>query len=84
MAKGAIFMIATLLVVSTASAQEMPADYAGALKTLNRMGDFKDNVLKVNIPRNDLTVAVDGVATPTPFRFGGWIALTKGTGGWTS
>jgi uncharacterized protein DUF1259 len=35
----------------------------------------------VNIPRNDLKVVVDGVATPTPFGFGGWIALTKGTGG---
>jgi hypothetical protein len=62
-------------------AQEMPADYAGVLKTLNKQGDYKDNVLKVNIPRNDLKVAVDGVATPTPFGFGGWVALTKGTGG---
>jgi hypothetical protein len=26
-------------------------------------------------------VVVDGVATPTPFGFGGWLALTKGTGG---
>ena len=59
----------------------MPTDYAGVLKTLNRQGDDKDNVLKVNIPRNDLKVVVDGVATPTPFGFGGWIALTKGTGG---
>src|SRR6185503_20250998 len=23
----------------------------------------------------------DGIATPTPFGFGGWLALTKGTGG---
>jgi len=38
-------------------------------------------VLKVNIPRNDLKVVVDGVATPTPFGFGGWVALTKGSGG---
>src|SRR6185369_6386801 len=44
-------------------------------------GDYKDSVLKVNIPRNDLKVVVEGVATPTPFGFGGWIALTKGTGG---
>ena len=62
-------------------AQDMPADYAAALKTLARQGDYKDNVLKVNIPRNDLKVSVDGIATPTPFGFGGWIALTKGTGG---
>jgi hypothetical protein len=47
---------------------------------LNRQGDFKDGVLKVNIPRNDLKVVVDGIATPTPFGFGGWIAMTKGSG----
>jgi len=38
-------------------------------------------VLKVNIPRNDVKVTVAGVATPTPFGFGGWVALTKGDGG---
>src|SRR5262249_43304181 len=32
-------------------------------------------------PRNDVTVTVGNVKTPTPFGFGGWIALTKGTGG---
>ena len=60
--------------------QAMPADYSAVLSTLGRQGDFKDGVLKVNIPRNDLKVVVDGIATPTPFGFGGWIALTKGTG----
>jgi hypothetical protein len=59
----------------------VPADYQGVLTTLGKMGDFKDNVLRVNIPRNDLKVSIDGVATPTPFGFGGWLALTKGTGG---
>ena len=38
-------------------------------------------MLKVNIPRNDLSVTVAGVKTPTPFGFGGWVAMTKGTGG---
>src|SRR5205814_4227531 len=38
------------------------------------------NVLKVNIPRNDVSVTVANVKTPTPFGFGGWIAITKGTG----
>jgi hypothetical protein len=37
--------------------------------------------LKLNIPRNDLKVIIDGIATPTPFGFGGWLALTKGDGG---
>ena len=64
-----------------AAAQSMPADYDGVLKALGKQGDFKANVLKVNIPRNDLKVTIDGIATPTPFGFGGWIAMTKGDGG---
>jgi hypothetical protein len=35
----------------------------------------------VNIPRSDLSVTVANVKTPTPFGFGGWIAMTKGNGG---
>ena len=71
-----------LLVPTIGSGQaSMPAEYQSVLTALGKQGDFKDNVLKVNIPRNDLKVVVDGVATPTPFGFGGWIALTKGTGG---
>jgi Domain of Unknown Function (DUF1259) len=62
-------------------AQDMPAPYTDVLTVLGRQGDFKANVLKVNIPRNDLKVTVAGVTTPTPFGFGGWIAMTKGTGG---
>ena len=73
-------IIATTL-CSTARAQQMPGEYDAVLKTLGKQGDFKANVLKVNIPRNDVTVVVDGVATPTPFGFGGWLAMTKGTGG---
>jgi hypothetical protein len=64
-----------------AIAQEMPAPYKEVLATLGRQGDFKDNVLKINIPRNDVQVTIDNVKTPTPFGFGGWIAMTKGTGG---
>ena len=70
-----------LIGVQLAAAQDMPANYAAVLKDLGRQGDFKDGVLKVNIPRNDLNVVVDGVATPTPFGFGGWIALTRGDAG---
>jgi hypothetical protein len=61
--------------------QQMPADYAAVLTTLGKTGDFKDNVLKVNVPRSDLTVTIKGRPAPTPFGFGGWIAMTKGTGG---
>src|SRR5260370_19526574 len=63
-----------------AQAQEMPKQYEGVLDTLGKKGDYKANVLKVNIRRSDLTVTVDGVATPTPFGFGGWLAMTKGEG----
>src|SRR6267154_4437688 len=75
---------AVLLVTSLASfaqAQEMPAAYKQVLDTLGKTGDFKDGVLKVNIPRNDLSITVANVKTPTPFGFGGWVAMTKGTGG---
>jgi len=66
---------------ASARAQDLPAEYQGVLTSLGRKGDFKSNVLKIGIPRNDLTVVVDGVATPTPFGFGGWLAMTKGDGG---
>jgi hypothetical protein len=69
-----------LFSIAAVAQQNIPPDYSAALSTLGRQGDFKDGVLKVNIPRNDLKVVVDGIATPTPFGFGGWVALTKGTG----
>src|SRR4029453_1983827 len=60
-------------------AQEIPAEYQQVLTTLGKQGDYKANVLKVNIPRNDLAVTVAKVKTPTSFGFGGWVAMTKGT-----
>lgn len=65
---------------SRATAQEIPAEYQSVLTGLRKSGDFKDGVLKVNIPRNDLQVTIAGRAAPTPFGFGGWVALTKGQG----
>jgi len=70
-----------LLMAGSAAAQNTPVDYDSFMKTLGKQGDFKDNVLKVNIPRNDVKVTIDGISTPTPFGFGGWLALTKGDGG---
>src|SRR3954463_1251148 len=76
---GTVLLLASL--ASLAQAQEMPAAYKQVLDTLGKTGDFKDNVLKVNIPRNDLSITVANVKTPTPFGFGGWVAMTKGSGG---
>jgi hypothetical protein len=70
----------SLTTASRAWAQDIPAEYQQVLTTLGKQGDFKANVLKVNIPRNDLSVTVAKVKTPTPFGFGGWVALTRGTG----
>jgi hypothetical protein len=70
-----------LLSSSAAFAQEMPSEYQEVLKYLDRKGDFKAGVLKVNIPRTDLKMTIQGVSTPTPFGFGGWLALTKTTDG---
>src|SRR5437762_11106767 len=81
MARGIRILILTSAIALAAYGQQMPADYDQALKTLGKQGDFKDNVLKINIPRNDLKVTIDGIATPTPFGFGGWLAMTKGDGG---
>ncbi len=73
--------ILLLAATSVAWTQDIPAIYQDVLSTLGRKGDFKDNVLKVNIPRNDLSITVAGVATPTAFGFGGWIGMTKGMQG---
>ena len=81
------FVAVTLLTAAAMStqmpvqAQDVPTEYQQVLTSLGKQGDFKDNVLKVNIPRNDVKVTVAGVATPTPFGFGGWVAMTKGEGG---
>src|SRR3989454_4419640 len=75
-------MLACLVFWSVSGhAQEIPSDYQEVLKSLDRKGDFKDGVLKVNIPRNDLKMTVQGISTPTPFGFGGWVAFTKTTDG---
>jgi len=75
------FIQCILVPAGLALGQAVPADYESVLKSLGKQGDFKDSVLKLNIPRNDLKVTIDGIATPTPFGFGGWLALTKGDGG---
>lgn len=75
-------MLASLaLFPAVATAQEVPNDYQEVLKLLNRKGDFKAGVLKVNIPRSDLKITIQGFPTPTPFGFGGWVALTKTSDG---
>ena len=79
--RAAVALAFALSLVTPALAQEMPADYAQVLKTVGKSGDYKANVLKVNIPRNDVHVTIGKLDVPTPFGFGGWFAMTKGDGG---
>ena len=74
-------LVLALLLSSPALAQTMPADYQAVLTTLGRTGDFKDAVLKVNIPRADLRVTIRQRPAPTPFGFGGWVAFKPAHGG---
>src|SRR5947209_11066376 len=76
-----IWAVLSVSFTSAAAAQDIPAEYQQVLTALGKQGDYKANVLKVNIPRNDVSVTVANVKTPTPFGFGGWVAMTKGTGG---
>jgi Domain of Unknown Function (DUF1259) len=76
-----ISILFVLLNAASLPAQGVPKDYQEVLSFLGRTGDFKAKVLKVNVPRNDLHVAIAGQSTPTPFGFGGWVAMTKGDGG---
>jgi hypothetical protein len=72
---------AVLAAPAEGRAQTIPGDYQAVLTTLGRSGDFKDNVLKVNIPRSDLRVTIRQRPAPTPFGFGGWVAFTKAADG---
>src|SRR3954468_8582413 len=79
--RSVLFTVVIALFAPASFAQDIPAEYQQVLTSLGRTGDYKAAVLKVNIPRNDLTVTVANVKTPTPFGFGGWIAMTKGDHG---
>ncbi len=74
-------LAAIILAGATYAQAQVPAEYQEVLAYLGRTGDFKSDVLKVNIPRSDLKITVQGVALPTAFGFGGWVAMTKGEGG---
>ena len=76
-----LFLLLVACAVGPASAQDVPDPYKAVLSSLGKTGDYKDNVLKVNIPRSDLKVTIKGRALPTPFGFGGWVAMTKGSEG---
>jgi len=79
--KTLLLTLALITATTLAHAQEIPTDYQAVMKIVGKSGDYKSNVLKVNIPRNDLHVKVAGYSVPTPFGFGGWFAMTKGDGG---
>lgn len=67
--------MAMALLPATLFAQAVPSDYQSVLTTLARTGDFKDNVLKVNIPRNDLRVTI---RTPADAIVAGDVAMLEG------
>jgi len=73
----------TILLVAPwlAAAQAIPSDYEEILTILGKKGDFREGVLKVNVPRTDVAVIIAGRPAPTPFGFGGWVAFTKGEDG---
>jgi hypothetical protein len=85
----ALILSAAVLQPSFANALEgkqpapptIPAPYQAVLTSLGRSGDFKDNVLKVNLGRSDLKVTISGRAVPTPLGFGAWVAFTAGDQG---
>src|SRR5262245_47487558 len=77
----ALGVAALCTLASPAAGQEAPPDYKQVLAAFANRGDFKDGVLKVNSPRNDVQVTIAGKPVPTPFGFGGWLAFTKGDGG---
>jgi hypothetical protein len=75
------FVFSFAIVTTLGYSQEAPSEYQEVLKIVGKSGDYKSNVLKVNIPRNDLHMKVAGYSLPTPFGFGGWFAMTKGARG---
>ena len=72
---------AFLAAASPGLGQETPPEYAAVMTALGKKGDFKDGVLKVNIPRTDLKVTIHEKPVPTALGFGGWVAMSKGDGG---
>ena len=61
-----IFAVLSVCLATAAGAQDIPAEYQQVLTALGKQGDYKANVLKVNIPRNDVSVTVATVKTPMP------------------
>ena len=65
--------------------QDMPSDYEQVLVALGRQGDFKDGVLRINIPRNDLKAATTAAGTALDGKLDtAALAKTIGTAGESS
>jgi hypothetical protein len=76
-----LWAISIAVATQISTAQVVPSDYQEVLKIVGKSGDYKANVLKVNIPRSDLHMSIAGYSLPTPFGFGGWFAMTKSDSG---
>jgi hypothetical protein len=75
-----LFAICIAAFSQVSTAQDVPSDYQQVMKIVGKQGDYKANVLKVNIPRTDLHMQIAGYSVPTPFGLGGWFAMTKADG----
>ena len=53
-----LVVMSVAIVPGIADAEDMPPRTQAVLSTLGKKGDFKDGVLKVNIPRSDLQVTI--------------------------
>ena len=56
--RASILALVLVSVPTGSLAQDIPAEYQQVLTALGKQGDYKANVLKVNIPRNDVSVTV--------------------------
>jgi hypothetical protein len=63
------------------AANAVPAPYQQMERILGRNGDFKDNVFRIEMPRNDIAFSLEDKRVPASFGLTGSISVTRGTRG---
>lgn len=74
-------LLGWMMFAPSATAQSIPSAYDGVFEALGKKGDYRDGVLRVALPRNDLEVTIKGAAMPTSFGATGFVAFAQGDGG---